>query len=368
MQIEIRNEDLLPLLQKVIGVVERRSTMPILGHIHLAAGGGAIQITATDLEIEIEVYGRSANTSDLNTILPARKLTDISRALPLDTLLRLRIHENRALISAGRSRFTLLTLGGANFPRMEIPEGVTRLQLPAQELRFLLDKTAFAMAHGDVRYYLNGLLFVIRPDELVAVATDGHRMAKARRPVSTGIAEAAQIILPGKTVQEMRRLAAASEFADGVTFEISDRSFAVSTDRLVVRSKIIDGRYPDYARAIPAEANDIARVNREVLREALTRTAVLSTDKYKGVRFTFTRTMLTLQAQNPELEVAEEELEYEYDGAEHTIGFNGSYVLDVLNVISDELVEIAIVDSETSTIWRGLGATDETFVIMPMRL
>lgn len=368
MRIQITNENLSPLLQKVLGVVEKRSTMPILGHVSVVTDGHAINVTATDLEIEIEVSGDARNASEIDVVLPARKLADISRALPPNAILDVRVQDKRALITAARSRFTLLTLAGAVFPRMEVPEPTARLRLSTEDMRFLLDKTAFAMAHGDVRYYLNGALLVLQSDQLLAVATDGHRLALTRRAMSTGILDPLQIILPSKTVHEIRRLLAPLDATQLVSLDISDRTFQLSADDLVVRSKIIDGRYPDYDRAIPSEASDIATVPREALREALLRTLVLSTEKYKGVRFSFNRNSLTLQGQNPELEVAEEELEFQYVGQEHVIGFNGAYVLDVLNVITDELIEIAVVDNETSTIWRGQGATEETFVIMPMRL
>lgn len=368
MEVTINREQLAPILGMVVGVVERRSTLPILSNLLVAIDKGVMELTGTDLEVEIRAAVPVASAAAGAFTVPARKLLDICRALPPGADLKILADSETVKIAAARSRFSLLTLPPLDFPRMDAFPFSHGLAMPLEQLKYLLDKTAFAMAQQDVRYYLNGLLLDLGRDVLTAVATDGHRLAKVACKIAEEIDEEMRLILPSKTVQELRRLVSNQERDAMVRLDLSDRAIRVSLDALVVTSKLIDGRYPDYNQVIPINIGQVAQVSREGLRQALLRIAVLTSEKYKGVRFYFEKDLLKLQAHNPEQELAEEEVEMGYDGDSVTIGFNVGYLLDVLNAITDEQVEILFNDGGSSSIWRGLASRDETYVIMPMRL
>jgi len=262
----------------------------------------------------------------------------------------------------------LSTLPASNFPIMERNEGMQSVDVEQQMLKHLFAKTAFAMAHQDVRYYLNGLLLELKPDRLVAVATDGHRLAKVEEMLPLGVEEEMQIILPRKTVLELNRLLGGGDESARVQIEISEKLFRAVIGDTLVTSKLVDGRYPDYDRVVPPTPERIAYVDRDTLKQALSRTSILSNEKYRGVRFSLDQGELKLQAQNPEKEEAEEELEITYSQELTVIGFNVGYLMDVLNVLEENEVEIGFKDSDGSVILRNKGEEKETFVVMPMRL
>ena len=369
MNIEIPRSELLPALGMVSGVVERRQTLPILGNLLLSASDGQMLIRGTDLELEIGTRARVDSDEDGDVTVPARKFVDICRALPEGARVRVRADQERALVSSGRSRFTLSTLPAGDFPSLELGEAELSLEMSSAVLKRMLDKTAFAMAQQDVRYYLNGVMLELGSRELTAVATDGHRLAKMTEAVETGIGEEdarRQVILPAKTVVELRRLLALYE--GPVRVELSDRTIRVSFGDTVLVSKLVDGRYPEYERVIPRNLPLKAVLNRDVLRAALQRAAILSSEKYKGVRVSFNAGALGLQAHNPEKEQADDEIEMEYEGEAVVIGFNVAYIVDVLQAVDQARVEVVFRDADSSAIWRGEGVENETFVIMPMRL
>jgi len=370
MKIRVNQETLMPVLTKVGGVVERRQTLPILGNLLISAEDDFLQFTGTDLEIEVHAKSSSTVEQSGKTTLPARKLIEICRALPEGTEISLKVEKDRASLVAGRSRFTLSTLPAGDFPVMERNEEMQRIDIEQQTLKHLFEKTAFAMAHQDVRYYLNGLLLELKPDRLVAVATDGHRLAKVEEILPLGVSEEGmQIILPRKTVLELNRLLGGGGDADaGVQIEISEKIFRAVIGDVLVTSKLVDGRYPDYDRVVPPVPERIAYVDRDTLKQALFRTSILSNEKYRGVRFSLDQGELKLQTQNPEKEEAEEELEITYSQEPMVIGFNVGYLIDVLNVLEEEEVEIGFKDSDGSVILRNKGREKETFVVMPMRL
>jgi DNA polymerase-3 subunit beta len=256
-----------------------------------------------------------------------------------------------------------------DFPSLELGEAGLSLDISSSVLKRMLDKTAFAMAQQDVRYYLNGVMLELGSRGLTAVATDGHRLARMTEAVETGVSdedERRQVILPAKAVVELRRLLA---LQDGlVRVELSDRSIRVSFGDAVLVSKLVDGRYPEYERVIPRDLPRKAVLSRDLLRAALQRAAILSSEKYKGVRVSFNSGALRLQAHNPEKEQADDEIEMEYDGDSVAIGFNVGYIVDVLQAVDQSRVEVVFRDADSSAIWRGEGAEHETFVIMPMRL
>ncbi len=368
MELTIDRELLTPILGMVVGVVERRTTLPILSNILVAVENGLMELTGTDLEVEIRASLPAGGTESGSFTVPARKLLDICRALPANTAIKIRLDGEKIRITAARSRFSLLTLPSQDFPRMDTFALDSSLTLSLDQLKYLLDRTAFAMAHQDVRYYLNGLLLDLSTDQLTAVATDGHRLAKVACEIDAADAGNLRIIVPSKTVNELRRLMAGHDPEVAVRLDISERAMRLSFDSIVVTSKLVDGRYPDYHQVIPIDLAHEAYISREALRLALLRIAVLTTEKYRGVRFYFEKDLLKLQAHNPEQELAEEEVEIGYDGDPVMIGFNVGYLLDVLNTLGDDQLQILFTDGDSSSIWRGANGRDETYVIMPMRL
>jgi DNA polymerase-3 subunit beta len=368
MYIRTNRETLMPVLAKVGGVVERRQTLPILGNFLISAGEDSVEITGTDLEVEIRTRFSTDVDQTGDVTLPARKLVDICRALPEGANLSLKVEKERALLVAGRSRFTLSTLPARDYPTMEGGAGEESIDVEREVLKCLLEKTAFAMAHQDVRYYLNGLLLEIKGDRVVAVATDGHRLAKVERALAHGVANDSQIILPRKTVLELNRLLGSAQGQDAIRLDLSEKMFRTYVDDTVLTSKLVDGRYPDYEKVIPRTIERVAHADRDALRQALSRTSILSNEKYKGVRLSLESGQLRLQAHNPEQEEAVEEIELEYAQEPTAIGFNVSYLMDVLNVLEGEDVELGFTDSNSSATLRNRGMENETFVVMPMRL
>jgi DNA polymerase-3 subunit beta len=369
MNIEIPRSELLPALAAVAGVVERRQTLPILGNLLLVASDGQIALRGTDLELEIGTRAVAEIEQEGAVTVPARKFSDICRALPEDARIRVRTDGERALVSSGRSRFTLSTLPASDFPSMDLGELELGLQVSGVILKRMLDKTAFAMAQQDVRYYLNGVLLEMESGGLTTVATDGHRLALVTESVDTGIEEHAEghrAIVPAKTVVELKRLLPAVE--QPVAIELSQRMIRVRFGETVLGSKLVDGRYPEYGRVIPRDLPRRALLDRDSLRAALQRAAILSNEKYKGVRVTFAPGSLGLQTHNPEKEQADDEIELDYEGEPVVIGFNVGYIVDVLQVVDRQRVEVSFRDADSSAIWRGEGVEGETFVVMPMRL
>lgn len=366
MFIRTNREMLLPVLAKVGGVVERRQTLPILGNFLVSASDGSVQFTGTDLEVEIRAAAPAKVLSGGEATLPARKLIDICRALPDNVEISIKVENERASLVAGRSRFTLSALPANDFPTMERNAGTESIEIQPEKLKSSLEKTAFAMAHQDVRYYLNGLLLEFKPNRLITVATDGHRLAKVEVELDAGIGEEMQIILPRKTVIELNRLLTPS--TENVRIDFSEKLFRTYVDDTVITSKLVDGRYPDYGRVIPPVTDRVAYADKESLRQALLRTSILSNEKYRGVRLSLENGMLKLLAHNPEQEEAEEEIELEYVQEPTVIGFNVGYLMDVLGVLEEDEVELGFTDSNSSAVLRNRGRVEQTFVVMPMRL
>ena len=370
MNIEILRSELLPALSAIAGVVERRQTLPILGNVLVRSADGGIGLRATDLELEISSVARVLKADEGEITLPARKLMDICRSLPETARISIKGEGERAVVASSRSRFTLSTLPATDFPSMDVGEPDVVVRVATGVLKRLLEKTAFAMAQQDVRYYLNGVLLELQDDVVRTVATDGHRLAKVSAKLEAPLGRAGngplQMIVPAKSVTELKRLLSAE--GGEVVLELSERTMRVSLGPTVVASKLVDGRYPDYERVIPKDLPKRAWIDKEPLRAALQRAAILSNEKYKGVRVSFSKGVLALQAHNPEKEQAEDEVEMEYEGETVVVGFNVGYILDVLQVLQQDRVEVCFRDGDSSAVWRGEGAGDEEFVIMPMRL
>jgi DNA polymerase-3 subunit beta len=367
MKIQIAREHLLHPLQQVIGAVERRQTLPALANVLLRANADGFSLTGTDLEIELVAHSSEPVAEPGETTLPARKLMDICKALPDGAGIELSVSGERVSLRSGRSRFALASLPVADFPVQEEISTAGRLRVPQGALKRLIERTSFAMANQDVRYYLNGLMLEFTPGRLRAVATDGHRLALADVVVEgEGAPEQQQVILPRKGVLELVRLLGDGD--EPAELEVGASHLRVSVPGVRFTSKLVDGRFPDYDRVIPRDGDRILRVDREALRQALVRASILSNEKYRGIRLVMDSGLLRIQAHNPEQEEAEEELEVEFDGGTLEIGFNVNYLLDVLGTLQSEEVECVFRDSSGSSLMREPGAEDAQYVVMPMRL
>ena len=362
----INRESILNPLQQIIGAVERRQTLPILGNVLLKSKSGKLSVTATDLEIEMVSNVDTISSEDFQTTLPARKLLDICKALPDGSDIEFNIEETQVKLSSARSRFSLSSLPAKDFPALDDIAEQQSFGIPQTRFKALLENTSFAMAQQDVRYYLNGILMEISSDQIKLVATDGHRLALSEYKMDVSIDEAKQIIIPRKAVLELSRLLEASDSPAKVI--LSQNHIRVETDTLVFTSKLIDGKFPDYNRVIPVDGNKTLVVNRESLKRAMSRIAILSNEKYRGIRLTLTPGNLSIQANNPDQEEAEEELTVSYDETEIEIGFNVTYLIDVLNVLDSEDVHIKLKDANSSCIISDSDNSDSLYVVMPMRL
>jgi DNA polymerase III subunit beta len=358
-------EAILSSLQSVIGVIERRQTMPILANVLLSASSGKLSITATDLEVELVALGTTDVQQPGDITVPGRKFVDIIRALPDKASVAFTSDGDRATVRSGKSRFTLATLPSSDFPTVEDINAQQTIRIPQAELRRLIEKTQFSMAQQDVRYYLNGLLLEIDGKVVRAVATDGHRLAMAQVPLVIEVKAPAQIIIPRKAVIELQRL---SSTEGEVEIAISNNHVRIQFGGIRFTSKLIDGRFPDYGRVVPANPTKVVTVSRDVLRSALNRTAILSNEKFRGIRVVLKTGTLVLQAHNPEQEEAEEELELNYTGEEMEIGFNVNYLLDALGAIESSDVELGFTDANSSCLVQAPGTTTSKYVVMPMRL
>jgi len=354
------------MLQTVNGVVERRQTLPILSNLLFSSGEEGIRLTATDMEVELIALHAMDKLPEGEITLPARKLLDICRALPEDSSIRIEIADDKAIIQSGRSKFTLSTLPAQEYPLIDIPDPVARFSLQQSVFKDLLDRTAFAMAQQDVRYYLNGMLLEMDPSRLRAVATDGHRLALHDIEAEIPLDEQVQIILPRKGVIELGRLLDQSE--EPVTVQVSMNHIRVTFPDLVFTSKLIDGKFPDYNRVIPEISANTVIADRESLRQSLTRASILSNEKYRGVRIILGNGKLRALAHNPEQEEAEEEVDVEYEGQDLEIGFNVSYLLDALTTLKTPKVRIAIENPTSSCLLLPENSELSKYVVMPMRL
>jgi DNA polymerase III subunit beta len=365
MKLTATREDFLAPLQSVIGVVERRQTMPVLANVLLAARDGRLHITGTDLEVELVAASAVSVQQPGDITVPGRKLLDIFRSLPEKTNVTLSTEGERVSVRGGRSRFSLSSLPAGEFPLVEEINAQQVLSVAQGEFRRLIDKTHFSMAQQDVRYYLNGLLLETDGKALRAVATDGHRLALCEMELSGKAKTTHQVIVPRKGVLELQRILGTEgtiEVAVGtnhIRAQIGDIRFT---------SKLIDGRFPEDARVIPANPPRPVEADREALRQALQRTAILSNEKYRGIRLTVRPDLLTLQAHNPEQEEAEDQVEVSYKGEEVEIGFNVNYLLDALSAIESDRVEVGLTDSNSSCLIHAPGVLNTRYVVMPMRL
>ena len=371
MKFTLDRATLLNGLQIVQGVVERRERLPILGNLLVSLMDDALSLTATDMEIELVAKVPAPGGDGGQTTVPARKLLDICRMLPEDVSVSFTTEENRAQLRAGRSRFTLNTLPPDDFPNTETIEGEIEAAIAQQDLKELVERTQFAMANQDVRYYLNGLLLEFRGSRLRAVSTDGHRLAMAEVGLqkSSSDEEVHQCILPRKGVQELHRLIQSAD--DPVEIVVGKSSFRAVVGAVTFTSRLVEGRFPDYNRVIPRsdQCDREAEVDREMVRRSLQRASVLSIEKYRTVRLSFSEDTLRVTANNPDHEEAEDEVDIGYRGDALDIGFNVGYLIDALGVLPTDKVSIHMSDAGSSCL---LAPKEDDgscrYVVMPMRL
>ena len=356
---------LLKPLQAVIGVVERRQTMPILSNVLLVAKEGELSVTATDLEVELVAQASVDVQAGGEITVSGRKLLDICRALPEGSEIAVSVSGEKLHVRSGRSKFALATLPAAEFPSVEDIKASQNISVSQELLGRLIEKTHFSMAQQDVRYYLNGMLLETGGQHIRSVATDGHRLALCQAELDGAKLEEQQVIVPRKGVLELQRLLTGEGNVDVV---LGANHVRIQLDGIRFTSKLIDGRFPEYDRVIPRDSSNEVRSDRTVLRGGLQRTAILSNEKYRGIRLIIRDDALVLQAHNPEQEEAEEELEVSYKGDDIEIGFNVNYLLDAIGAVDGEEVALSVVDSNSSCLIRAPGQDDCKFVVMPMRL
>lgn len=369
MRFTIGTETLLKPLQAVHGVVERRQTLPILSNVLVVARDGILSLTGTDMEVELVSRTPLEGMEDGEITVPARKFVDICRALPADGEVRFEVDGERAVLKCGRSRFNLTTIAAADYPSTEEPADASRMRMPASRLKRLIELTQFAMAQQDVRYYLNGMLFEIDGRQLRTVATDGHRLALAESTLDAPVEGGPrQLILPRKGVVELSKLLASEE--GDIELMLGNNAVRLDTEHMSFSSKLIDGRFPEYQRVIPAKDQCDKQVvaDREALRRSLQRAAILSNEKYRAVRLCLESGSLRIMASNPEQEQAEDQVEVDYEGEALEIGFNVSYLIDALTTVPCEEARIYLTDASSSALIVPADGEACEYVVMPMRL
>jgi DNA polymerase-3 subunit beta len=367
MKFSTNRETLLRPLQLVTGVVERRQTLPVLANLLVSAKDGVLSITGTDLEVELVAVEDQVDIQQEGEItIPARKIADIWRALPDDANVVVEVSGDRATVRSGRSRFTLATLPAEDFPKVESGPDDVEFKLAQSALRDLLEQVSFSMAQQDVRYFLNGMLLEVSPQHLRTVATDGHRLAMCTLDGTGAGSERVQAIVPRKGVLELSRLL--DDGDEEVLVQLGGNHLRVTQGSFTLTTKLVDGKFPDYEKVVPKDLGRTVTGDRGALKQAFQRASILSNEKYRGVRMIIDGELMTIQANNPEQEEAEEQVAVAYDGDRMEMGFNVSYLQDVLSALDTEQVQFSVSDANSSALIEGLGKDDAVYVVMPMRL
>ena len=360
--------NLLDALQAVAGIVERRHTLPILANVLMRKNGPSVEFTTSDLEIQVRTSAElGGDAGTLATTVGARKLIDILKSLPSDQVVTLSSNQNKLTLAGGKSRFTLQTLPADDFPLVNesVDFGPT-FSVPQKTLKGLINQVHFAMAVHDIRYYLNGILFIAEGKTLTLVATDGHRLAMAQSQLENEVPSKQEVILPRKTVLELQRLLKDEEAAIEMRFANNQAKFQFAGLEFV--TKLVEGKFPDYNRVIPKGHKHQLILGRAPLLASLQRAAILTSEKFKAVRLTFHEHLLTIAASNAEQEEAKEEIEIDYDGDKIETGFNVTYLTEVLANMPQEMVAIDLNDSASSALFSIPERSDFRYVVMPMRI
>ena len=368
MKFTTEKNEIVDVLQMGASIAERRQTIPILANLRIVARDGKVEITATDLEIQIKTLTEVKKVIEEGEItVSARKMSELCRSLPDNEALEFDLNNGKLTVSSKNFHADFATISALDFPELEIKEETNSLSISSSALQRLLNKTAFCMASQDVRYYLNGLLVEYKGGEVNAVATDGHRLALATSPLDKTITiDGERQILPRKAVLELSKILRQENEDIKITF--GNSSLSIQDENLDFSTKLIDGKFPDYEKVLPSGDPNSLEVSKESLQSALSRASVLSNEKYRGVRFALDKNTLKLTANNPEKESAEELLDVNYNGNPMEIGFNIGYLLDVLGTIETDNVELNFYGEESSCLIREPGNQAEVYVIMPMRL
>ena len=360
-------DKVLAILQSVAGIVERRHTLPILANVLISKTGSQIQLTTSDLEIQIRTSAElDGDVGNFTTTVGARKLIDILRSMPSDQTVSLESAQNKLILKGGKSRFTLQTLPAEDFPLVqEAASFGPAFSVPQKVLKELLNQVSFAMAVHDIRYYLNGILFVAEGKQLSLVATDGHRLAFSSATLDVEVPKQ-EVILPRKTVLEMQRLLSDKEGAIEMQFAGNQAKFSFEGMEFV--TKLVEGKFPDYNRVIPKNHKNIITLGREPLLKSLQRTAILTSEKFKGVRLNIEPGTLRVASNNAEQEEAVDELDIDYSGDNIEIGFNVTYLIDALANMSQDMVKMELSDSNSSALLTIPDNAIFKYVVMPMRI
>ena len=360
-------DQVLAALQSVAGIVERRHTLPVLANVLIRKTGGQVQLTTSDLEIQIRTHADlGGDDTSFATTVGARKLIDILRTLPADQVVSLESQQSKLVLKGGKSKFTLQTLPAEDFPLVqESPSFGPVFSVPQKTLKSLLGQVSFAMAVHDIRYYLNGILFVAEGKKLSLVATDGHRLAFASADLDVEVPKQ-EVILPRKTVLELQRLLSDKEGAIEMQFAANQAKFTFEGMEFV--TKLVEGKFPDYNRVIPRNHTNVVVLGRVPLLAALQRAAIMTSEKFKGVRLNVEPGMLRVAANNADQEEAVDELDIEYDGATIEIGFNVTYLIDALGNMGQDMVRVELADGNSSALLTIPDNEHFKYVVMPMRI
>ncbi len=362
----INREQLLVPLQQIVSIIEKRQTMPILSNILIVVNENHLVLTGTDLEIQLiaNINLDSFETGEIT--IPARKFLDIIRLLPNEAEIKIELANGKIKVSSSRSRFSLSTLAADNYPEFSESEFENQFLINAGTLKKALDKTVFCMANQDVRYYLNGLLLNISNSKLKLVASDGHRLSIYEDNIGSATGYETRIILPRKGVVELSRLLDDEEAELNVQF--SDSNIKIYVKDLIFSAKLVDSKYPDFSKVFEQPFFNQIHVQKQILKEALTRVAILSNEKFKGVTFDVSNGLLKLSSHNPEHDEAEEELIIEYQGEPISIAFNSQYLLDAVSNLDSELAVLSIASNSSSCFVEEPQQQVYRFIVMPMRL
>ena len=368
MKISLSRENLLKVLQTVGGVVEKRQSMPILGNILFQVSQNTLVLTASDLEIETRASTElETSDGDFSVTLPAVKLISIIRAIPDGLTVVLKFDETRCDLSAGRSKFKLSSLPADDFPIIDLSQTDLSFSIPQNQLRHIIHNAAFAMALQDVRFYLNGMLFDINHQTLRVVATDGHRLSTCTTQLATDGLPATQAILPRKGVMELQKLLGDDDSL--LSFSIAKNYLTVHLEDTIFTCKLVDGRFPDFKRVIPEDNDQLVQVDKDLFKSLLQRSAILSNDKFNGIRLVLSNNLLTVHAKNADQDESHEDMAIDYQGTEMEVGFNVHYIIEVLNSMTEQCVTLSMKDASSSClIDTEMEDCNCQHVIMPMRL
>ncbi len=367
MRFSINREALLKPLQLVAGIIERRQTLPVLSNVLINVRDKTLSLTGTDLEVELlgEVQLSSVDEPGATTV-PARKLMDICKSLPEDCEISIHQEGTKVILKSGRSRFTLSMLPAEDYPNIEEEEGSLFFTIEQPALRHLIERTGFAMAQQDVRYYLNGMLLEVCSKSLRAVATDGHRMAISTQKIEAPLDGSHHFIVPRKGIMGLARIILQGK--DNINISLGNNHIRAKTEDFIFTSKLVDGKFPDYERVIPKGGDKVVLADRDILRQALNRASILSNEKYRGIRMLLSENTLKILANNPEQEEAEEEVTVEYQGEPIEIGFNVHYILNVLSAFIGDTVQMTLSNSNSGVLIEEPDNPSSLYIIMPMRL